>query len=271
MRLFLILLCYCAVRAQVPMTINDYAGGPTEGDAWITLTTPSREWILHRLIWCKSLVPNDQHPDSLPHNCVGRNLLRIQLYPAAGGTEETVVTEPPTPSSPEEGEEEATGHRYYVDPRRVGGWDSRHQWIMEMELQRRDGEKTAAATMIEVLRFNAIDALPTTTAATAVAVTPVPTTAHQQDDTSSSIPGTSSSAVEVRIQRPWIGFVIILGVGLCLIGGGVMAYRFGHWRASLQKAGARNPYDWQHNQGAYSDEEERLRQEDLQILSKMNN
>lgn len=75
----------------------------------------------------------------------------------------------------------------------------------------------------------------------------------------------------VTVQRPWIGFVIILGVGLCLIGGGVMAYRFGHWRAPLQTAGARNPYDWQHTQGAYSDEEERLRQEDLQILSKMNN
>lgn len=258
------------------MTINDYAGGPTEGDAWITLTTPSREWILHRLIWCKSLVPNDQHPDPLPHNCVGRNLLRIQLYPAAGGTEETVVTEPPNPSgSDAASSEEATGNRYYVDPRRVGGWDSRHQWIMEMELQRRDGEKTAAATMIEVLRFNAIDALPTTTTAAAAAVvTPVPTTQSSGAATSSTTgadSSPSSSTMVVTVQRPWIGFVIILGVGLCLIGGGVMAYRFGHWRAPLQTAGARNPYDWQHTQGAYSDEEERLRQEDLQILSKMNN
>lgn len=271
MKLFLVLLCYCLVRAQVPMMVSDYAGGPTEGDAWIILTTPSRDWTLHRLIWCKSIVPNDQHPDPLPHDCVGRNLLRIQLYP--GGQEDVVITEPPEAAA------DAEENRYYVDPRRVGGWDSRHQWIMEMELQHRDAEKTSTATMIQVLRFNAIDALPVATSSPPSLPPPTPhdpspeqssatTTATHKEESSS----TTSPTLTVDVERPWIGFLVILGAGLCFIVGGVMAYRFGNWRirpAAMQQHSG-GGYEWNRDD-QLEDEEDRLRQEDLQILSKMNN
>lgn len=261
--LLLLLLLATASRAQVPMTIGDYHGGPMEGEAWITLTTPSVDWTLQRLVWCKSLVPNDQHPDPLPHNCVGRNLLRIQLYP---DHPEAVTTEPPAPTD--------KYNTYYIDPQQVGGWDSRHQWIMEMELQRRVPGKTPSS-MIQVTRFNPVDALvnvPGSSSSSDSDSTSSSSSSSSITSTATVMTSTTTTDDSILAAQPWIGFVIILGVGFLLIGVALMAYRFWPRRKFTSKYAPTLYYDWSKRETVDElDEEARLREEDLQILSKMNN
>lgn len=249
-----ILLLFVVANSSWAQVILDYAGGPTQGDAWITLEIPGPEWEIHHVVWCKSLVPNDQQPAELPHDCVGRNLMRRQLYPAPPGSGPIMIRDADNPN------------RYYIDPANVGGWDSRHQWIIWMQLIEKEPAKS---TMVEVIRFNAITALVTST-------TSLATTSTQKEETTQppSTMGeiTSASIEEVITERPWLGFAIILGVGFVLIAATILTYRL----MQRQGASSSRPYGpllfW--NSVSVRDEEEedaRLREEDLQILSKIGN
>lgn len=264
-----------------PMLITDYSGGPTQGEAWIKLVTPTRDWELQRLVWCKSLVPNDQNPAPLPHDCVGQHLMRIQLYP--GNAAGTIVTEPPASA---EDEPTSGGNVYYVDPIRVGGWDSRHQWIMEMELKRHhhDAGKTPT-TMIEVVRFNPLSPLlvgnptiPPATPATEtemIATTPIAASISSTSEPAKQKPETQTPQQQGEsVPLPWLGFGVILGAGVCVIGVGVLLYHMWKRQPRLPRPYG-DPslhYDWTKGHSVDDvDEETRLREEDLQILSKMNN
>ena len=83
------------------------------------------------------------------------------------------------------------------------------------------------------------------------------------------------------VDRPWMGFVIILVVGFCVIGVGLVLYRL--WKRQPSSRPLARPYgrlgalaqgyDWTTAAGAAlrdEDEESRLREEDLQVLSKIN-
>jgi hypothetical protein len=262
--LFLLTVVHAAPNGVL---ISDYNAGPTQGEAWITLSSPSLEWDLDRLVWCKSLVPNDQNPAPLPHDCVGRNLLRMQLYPTPQGHGEAVVREtPPAPDGM------TPVHLYHVDPERVGGWDSRHQWIMEMELR-----KTGTAEkLIQVVRFNALTPLTegvtttesATTSAAAQETTATSSSLGKQDE-STTLEATTTSVIEVG--NGWLGFGVILGVGFCFVAAVIAAYQLRKRRPltnSLVAAQrALQHYPWNEP----DDEDARLREEDLQVLSKVNN
>ena len=268
--LFLIVLTTVHSAPNGAFLISDYNAGPTQGEAWITLSSPSLEWDLDRLVWCKSLVPNDQNPAPLPHDCVGRNLLRMQLYPTPQGHGEAVVRE--TPPAPEG---TTPVHLYHVDPERVGGWDSRHQWIMEMELR-----KTGTSEkLIQVVRFNALAPLTATEGAvtTTTEGATKPASSHEITATSSSSlskedESTTSSAAAVEAGgNGWLGFGVILGVGFCFVAAVIAAYQLRKRRPltnSLVAAQrALQHYTWNEP----DDEDARLREEDLQVLSKVNN
>ncbi|MEO6077623.1 MAG: hypothetical protein ABIP54_02460, partial [Candidatus Andersenbacteria bacterium] len=178
------------------------------------------------MTWCKSFVPNDDAPPELAPDCGGSNLMRLQLFPAA---EEVVLKELPA------GTTETTGTtvpveivlpRFYIDPARVGGWDTRHQWNIYLEMSQRNG-----VLHQESVRFNPLT--PVAAAATTTTILSSSSSSESAIETTSS----SSSNGNILTQKPggdgivvtvhsWKGAILVLSVGTLFILGLVAATQF---------------------------------------------
>lgn len=300
------------VSAVAAVTIVDYDGGPATGGAWITLRLhgdPSQLLTLQHVTWCKSFVPNDQSPPELAPDCGGRNVMRLQLFP---GAEEVVLKELPTGSSASgpsssgssSSNNDNDAQRFYIDPARVGGWDTRHQWNIYVEMSQRNG-----VLYRECIRFNALTPAPAPPppppSPPLVAATTTPTTTEDGDKITANDgsggggvtpPPPSQPLVTLsaeKIVHSWKGAIIVVSVGSFLIFGLVGIAKFLQPRpttraASLSLAAQRSQmqsrvyggasYPFQHQQQQQQqdiemtdfsqddDDEHRLQEEDLQIL-----
>jgi hypothetical protein len=297
MNLFWVIIA--AVAAATPIDIVDYDGGPTQGEAWIVLTLhgdPTQLLVLQHVTWCKSFVPNDQSPPELALDCGGRNVMRLQLFP---GAEEVVLKELP-PSGGGGGEATSSapvGLRFYIDPARVGGWDTRHQWNIYLEMSQRNG-----ALYKQSVRFNPIKAAPTTTTTAAAAATtpppPPPPLSPPLTPPSSPLPppltiGEGVGAEVVVVIHSWKGALIVLSVGSFLILSLVGLAKFlqaseqrrlaplnlanqrSQMQARLYSGGSGSAYSFERSdeiemtdfsRDNEEEEEDRLQKEDLQIL-----
>jgi hypothetical protein len=292
MNLFWVVVIIAAVAAATPIDIVDYDGGPTQGEAWIVLTLhgdPTQLLVLQHVTWCKSFVPNDQSPPELALDCGGRNVMRLQLFP---GAEEVVLKELP----PSGGEGEATssapvGLRFYIDPARVGGWDTRHQWNIYLEMSQRNG-----ALYKQSVRFNPIKAAPTTTTTTTTVAATTPPPPPPLTPPSSPLPppltiGEGVGAEVVVVIHSWKGALIVLSVGSFLILSLVGLVKFlqtseqrrlaplnlANQRSQMQArlySGGGSAYSFERSDEIEmtdfsrdnEEEEDRLQKEDLQIL-----
>jgi hypothetical protein len=277
-----VILFFASCSFASEIVVVNYEGGPTEGDAWITLTPrgdPTQLLVLQHVTWCKSFVPNDQFPTELAPDCKGRNLMRLLLFP---GAEEVVLKERPLAASAtsetdsfQKEEEDKNGLRFYIDPARVGGWDTRHQWNIYLEMSQRNG-----VLYKESIRFNPIAAATTaSTAAAAAATTDVVAT-------STSVVVAPTDAVG-GVTHDWKTSLLIFCVGVSLVAGtalGVYILRhrppltesLAKQRSKMQTAVyGRSDYSFQ-QQGSVemtefsgSAEVDALEEEDLKILSSM--
>lgn len=264
------------------IVVVNYEGGPTEGDAWITLTPrgdPTQLLVLQHVTWCKSFVPNDQFPTELAPDCKGRNLMRLLLFP---GAEEVVLKERPLASSAtseadsfQKEEEDKNELRFYIDPARVGGWDTRHQWNIYLEMSQRNG-----VLYKESIRFN-----PIATATTASTVAAVATATTDVVATSASVVETPTDAGGVT--HDWKTSLLIFCVGISFVAGTALGVYILRHRPPLTESLAKqrskmqtavygsSDYSFQ-QQGSVemtefsgSAEVEALEEEDLKILSSM--
>lgn len=278
------------------VVVVDYDGGPAVGGAWITLKVhgdPRQLLTLQHVTWCKSFVPNDQSPSELAPDCGGRNVMRLQLFP---GAEEVVLKELPSGStgSSASGSSSSSSdaddgvQRFYIDPARVGGWDTRHQWNIYLEMSQRNG-----VPYRECVRFNALTPMPTTTTTTTLVEETKPPTPAEENSGSAAVPtppvppppGEVSTLPAERIVHAWKGAFIVLSVGSFLVFGLVGIAKFlqqrqrprlslANQRSQMQSrvyGGASYPFQQQQQQNDiemtdFSQEDERLSQEDLQIL-----
>lgn len=279
------------VTAANSLIVVDYDGGPVQGDAWITLTIhgdPAQLLNLQHVTWCKSFVPNEDGPSPLSPDCGGRNLMRLQLFPSA---EEVVLKELPSSEtlvSATTAPAESLLPRFYIDPARVGGWDTRHQWNIYLEMSQRNG-----ALHQESIRFN-----PLTPATTAAVPTITATTSSSFSSDKEKEPTTTVNDDNILTQNPsgtvvtahsWKGALLVLSVGSFLILGVVAGIQFlrtnnrqrrqpslAHQRDQMQGQLYGGTYAFQHESIEMADfsassqedpeEEERLREEDLQVL-----
>jgi hypothetical protein len=281
------------VSAAVTTTIVDYDGGPATGGAWITLRLhgdPSQLLTLQHVTWCKSFVPNDQSPPELAPDCGGRNVMRLQLFP---GAEEVVLKELPSSESSASGSSSSStdsnndnAQRFYIDPARVGGWDTRHQWNIYVEMSQRNG-----GTYRECIRFNALTPAPPPPLVGTTTLSDMATTSTTDKMTVNGdrvTPPPSQPIVILsaeKIVHSWKGAIIVLSVGSFLIFGLVGIAKFLQPRpgASLSLAAQRSQmqsrvyggasYPFHHQQQdiemtdfSQDDDEHRLQEEDLQIL-----
>lgn len=281
-----LLLCLFLVVAVVSLPVFDYDGGPVEGDAWITLTVhgdPTQLLNLQHVTWCKSFVPNDQSPPELSPDCSGRNLMRLLLFP---GSEEVVLKERPDSSSSSDSTSTTAAPserpRFYIDPARVGGWDTRHQWNIYLEMSQRNG-----VTWRESIRFNAL--VPIATSSTMASIVDDSTSAATTT-TSSEPTSAAPIAGTVIVRHSWKGAILVLSTGTFFVMGLVVAAKFlqaqraappptpsmATQRGQMQLrvyGGNGNAYSFE-NQAIemtdFSSEDERLRREDLQILEMLN-
>jgi hypothetical protein len=299
MNLLWVIVVAAAAVSATPITIVDYDGGPAQGEAWIVLTLhgdSTQLLVLQHVTWCKSFVPNDQSPPELAPDCGGRNVMRLQLFP---GAEEVVLKELPASSSTSSssGEGDNIGLRFYIDPVRVGGWDTRHQWNIYLEMSQRNG-----VLYKESVRFNPIKAAPTTTTTTVVATTPPPPPPPSAPASMPTPPpppiiggeGLAGAEVVVVIHS-WKGALIVLSVGSFLILSLVGLVKFlqtseqrrlaplnlanqrSQMQARVYGGGGSGTYsfersdeiemtDFSRDDADEEEEEDRLRKEDLQIL-----
>lgn len=273
--------------ANTKVLVVDYDGGPTWGNAWITLHVlgdPAQLLTLQRVTWCKSLIPNSLGPPELAQDCTGRNLMFLQLYPSR---DSAVLKEPPA-SMPDQSDATPQDNTFYVDPAHVGGWDVLHQWQIILEMSQRDG-----TTFRQVVRFNPI--VPTTTTTTTLVTTAQVTTtpettssSNPQGSTSSS--GTTEGAIQER-HHAWGVALVVLCVGVAIVGamGGTVLYiqragQGGLLALSRQRAQAvSRAYAGSYEFGFSTDkpvqediemtdlasEERRLQREDMEILENM--
>lgn len=287
-----LLLCLFLVVAVVSLPVFDYDGGPVEGDAWITLTVhgdPTQLLNLQHVTWCKSFVPNDQSPPELSPDCSGRNSMRLLLFP---GNEEVVLKERPESGSSSDSTIPAAPSerpRFYIDPARVGGWDTRHQWNIYLEMSQRNG-----VTWRESIRFNAlvpITASEPVSSSTATTTTATIAAAGSTGVVATSEPGVITGSGTVIVRHSWKGAILVLSTGTFFVMGLVVAAKFlqaqraapppapsvANQRGQMQLrvyGGNGNAYSFENQQAIemtdFSSEDERLRREDLQILEMLN-
>lgn len=290
------------------VVVVDYDGGPTQGDAWITLTMhrdPAALLTLQRVVWCKSLVPNDQQPHELALDCTGRNLLHLELYPGSGGGEQNaaVVKEPPPPPEPvSEAEGEAPSaspppppNTFYIDPARIGGWDARHQWLIIVEMSQRDG-----VPYREVVRFNALHPATTTTTTTIITTGSAVPGAGETSTAASAGPTTTTTTTDGPLvvaemaEHAWRAALAVFCVGVAAIAlvTGVVLYLRSPTSAATrglarqrveaiaQAYGGSRAYQFEGEQAeeeiemrdfsaADKEDERRLHKEDMDILENM--
>lgn len=271
MKLLLLLISFAA-----SMTVVDYDGGPVEGDAWITLVLhgdATQLLTLQHVTWCKSFVPNDQGPPELSPDCSGRNLMRLQLFPSS---EEVILKERPDDENTAATTAAASGPRFYIDPTRVGGWDTRHQWNIYLEMSQRNG-----LVYRESVRFNALTPVTTTTTSASASAT----TATKEPTTASPIHTIFHGPATPPVVHAWKGAILVLSIGsfsvLALVGlikylqsspppAVPLANQRTEMQARVYANGSVYPFERHHDEGIemtdFSSEDERLRREDLQIL-----
>lgn len=284
---FAVALLFSATLAGT--VVVDYDGGPTWGDAWITLRMrgdPAQLLTLQTVTWCKSLIPNNMEAPELPLDCSGRNLMHMLLYP---GKDQTAVLKEPPPtdsgSMAGDGTDAPSVNTFYVNPARVGGWDTLHQWYIIVEMSQRDG-----TTFRQVTRFNPL--VPTTTTTVPVTTSTVETTLSKQNgetstaETSTGAPATPEPAVA---EHSWRAALVVLLVGVAVVGGvgGTVLYvqraaQSGGFALNRERAQAvSRAYGGAYDFGGggvhreeiemtdLSSEEQRLHKEDMEILENM--
>jgi hypothetical protein len=197
---------------RVEHVVVDYAGGPNQGQGWITLklddaVVGSKTASITKIEWCKSTTPNPVEPtDVVPTDisaCKGYGLMHLELYPSKRALVRTPKEEPNT---------------VYIDPANIGGWDMRHQF--DVIVHARVDEET---DIVQVVRFNPL-IRPTTNLRPPTEKPPIekpttdkPSTEKPTDPSIVVFVEPTVSAVEPPARYSWRGALSVFGIGLLVL------------------------------------------------------